>query len=230
MNLWGRMPHTMHVLLWPFVINELLIVGMSGKKQSFYDATEIASHMHKEGMYHLRPKIEGMDAFKNKQVAEIVFRPTFVYSYLLFAFLMQTSLKDILINRVHQAFIEQPDDPFIEAIAPVLDMSVPAHVVLMRSYMEQAHLRSVPLSLRLEAGTIILEYLQTLSDEEKGMDWHAKTIAATVELKVEGTKKILQKIVQEKKMGFIYKWPKDCRKAAEQALKGQGTQLISEKL
>lgn len=229
-SLWGTMPHSMHLLLWPFVVNELLLVGMSSKQQSFYDATEIASHMHKEGMFHLRMQLEEMDAFQKKEVAEIVFRPAFVYSYPLFAFLLQTSLRDILIEKVHQAFIEQPEDPFIEAIAPILDISVTSHLHLLRAYMEQAHMRSLPLPLKMEAGSIILEYLQTISDSEREQPWLVKTIEATVGMGVEGTRQVLERIVQEKKMGLLYKWPKECRKAAVQALKSLGNNLVSGKL
>lgn len=231
-NLWKKSLPQMHLMLWPFVINELLMIGMSLKKQSFYDATEIACQMPRDGMYHLRPQIEEMSAFKNKEVAETVFEPAFVYSYPLFAFLLQTSLRDVLSIKIHEALIEQPQDPYIDAIAPILNVSVPAHLAFLRMYMEKAHLEAMPLSVKLEAGAIILEYLQSLSDAERDQPWLAKSISSTVVLCVEGTKQFLQKIVQEKKMGILHKWPKDCRKAAAKALQNMGnqSQLISGKL
>ena len=63
-DLWNGMPNILHPLLWPYAVNELLMVGMAGEKKHFYELTEIVCHMHPEMMKNLRPHLETLDAFR----------------------------------------------------------------------------------------------------------------------------------------------------------------------
>lgn len=229
-ELWTRMPHTMHILLWPFVVAELLSVGMGDNRQSFYDATEISSHLHTTGMVRLKPVIEQMEVFKNRTLAPIVFRPAFIYSYRLFGFLLTTSIKNDLIGKILAALLEEPQDLFIEAIAPLIDLSRPEHVDLLKKYLESAHRESQPLELKLAAGQVVVEYLNNVSEEQKENPRLLKTIEATEALDVEGMDAALTSIVLDKKMGFIHTWPRACRKAAKKVLKETKKKNLSELL
>ncbi len=33
--LWCKMPFAMHLLLWPFVVNELLLIGVASDRETF---------------------------------------------------------------------------------------------------------------------------------------------------------------------------------------------------
>ena len=218
-ELCSKMPQTMHLLLWPFVVNELLVVGKKENRESFFQATEVASHMHSNGMKNICSQLEEMDAFQEQMVAQSIFSPSLLFSYKLFAFLIETSLGAILYEKIFSGLLAEPQDSLIEAVGPLLEIQNPLHLEFVRSYLQQAHLAEPPLTLKMAAGQLILEYLQNISEEEKELPWLKTTIAATAGLYVKDMGIMLSKIVKDKKMGILPAWPKNCRKAANEALK-----------
>lgn len=229
-HLWNKIPSTMHVLLWPYVVNELLVLGMGEQEEIFYKATEIASNMHADRMRKLIFQLEEMDAFQEKTVALNVFNPTYIFSYKLFAVLLETSLENIVAEIIYSGLQGKPQDPLFEAVGPLLEMNTSSHCVFIRSYLTQAHLKEPPLALKMAAGQIILNFLQNITEEEKELPWLHKTIAATSSLYVKGIQVMLHKIVKERKMGVIPTWPKNCRIAAETALKSLKRPSLAELL
>jgi hypothetical protein len=215
---WAKMPHSSHMLLWPFVVNELLVVGMEEKRDNFFEVLEIASHMHSDGMKSMRPQLEEMDGFNQTPLADICFRSSCIYSYRLYAFLFETSVGDQLAAKVLEAFQKEPQDKLMEAVAPLLELDKTHHLEFVYNYLLQAHQKEPPLSLRMAGGEIILEYLQNITDESRNSDFLETTILATSSFYTKGIKDMLEQIVKEKKAVVIPLWPKKCRKAAENAL------------
>jgi hypothetical protein len=217
--LWSKMPHAMHLLLWPSVVNELLTCGTNKNRETFFKVTKIASHIHIDRMHSLRLQLELMDVFKKRNVAECIFDPTYKFSYKLFAFLGKTSLGDIIVDKIFSELREKPQDQLFAAVGPLLDMEIPAHLEFVLAYLAHAHLEEPPLALKMAAGGIILEYLSNISEESKGLPWLEQTIGATAGLYVKGMKGMLNEIVNARKMGVLHAWPKPCRAAAATALK-----------
>ncbi|MFT5730754.1 MAG: hypothetical protein ACI8PB_004943 [Desulforhopalus sp.] len=216
---WAKMPHASHMLLWPFVVNELLVVGMEEKRDSFFEVLEIASHMHGDGMKSMKPQLEEMDGFNQTSLADICFRSSCIYSYRLYAFLFETSIGDQLTEKVLEAFRKEPQDKLMEAVAPLLELDKTHHLEFVYNYLLEAHQKEPPLSLRMAGGEIILEYLQNITDEKRGSDFLETTILATSSFYTKGIKDMLEQIVKAKKAIVVPLWPKKCRKAAENALK-----------
>jgi len=229
-ELCSKMVPAMHLLLWPFVVNELLVVGTGESKEIFLKATDLASQMHSNGMKNTCSQLEEMDAFQDEIVAESVFSPSLIYSYKLFAFLIETSLKEILSEKVFSGLLAEPQDPLFEAVSPFLEIMNPDHLEFVRSYLSQAHLAEPPLALKMAAGHLILEYLQNISEEEKELPWLPKTIAATARLNAKDMQGLLYEIVKDKKMGIFPTWPNNCRRAANEVLKAQKRQSLAELL
>ena len=229
-QLWSKISSTMHVLLWPFVVNELLVSGMGESEEIFYKATEIASSLHADRMRKLIFQLEDMDAFQKKTVALTVFNPTYIFSYKLFDFLFETSVENIVVEIVFSGLQEKPQDLLFEAVGPLLEMSKPSHFAFVRSYLTQAHLKEPPLALKMAAGQLILDFLQNITEEQKELPWLNKTIEATSKLYVKGMRVMLHKIVKDRKMGVIPTWPKSCRIAAEVALKSLKRPSLAELL
>ena len=225
---WAKMPHASHMLLWPFVVNELLVVGMEEKRDSFFEVLEIASHMHNGGMKSMRPQLEEMDGFNQTPIADICFRSSCIYSYRLYAFLFETSLGDQLAEKVLEAFQKEPQDKLMEAVAPLLELDKTHHLEFVNNYLLQAHQKEPPLSLRMAGGEIILEYLQNITEESRNSDFLETTILATSSFYTKGIKDMLEQIVKAKKAVVIPLWPKKCRKAAENALKSLKRVSVSE--
>ena len=107
----------------------------------------------------------------------------------------------------------------VAAVGPFLEITNVSHFNFLQSYLIQAHLEELPLTLKMAAGIIILEFLQNISEEEKQLPWLPKTIAAMAEFYLKDMECMLNKIVKEKKMGILPIWPKNCREAAIDVLK-----------
>ena len=225
---WAKMPHASHMLLWPFAVNELLVVGMEEKRESFFEVLEIASHMHSDGMKSMKSQLEEMDGFNQTPLAEICFRSSCIYSYRLYAFLFETSLGNLLPEKVLDAFQKEPQDALMAAVAPLLELNRKHHLEFLYNYLLQAHQKEPPLSLKMAAGEIILEYLQNITDEGKNSEFLETTILATSLFYTKGIKNMLEQIIKEKRAVVIPLWPKKCRKAAESALKSLKRVSVSE--
>ena len=229
-DLWGRVPAAMQIVVWPFLVNELLVVGRGDNKEIFHKAMEIAAQLHAERMAKMCFQLEEMDAFREKKVAATAFEPTAVFSYKLFAVLFDTTLVDTLSAIVFATLREKPQDALFAAVGPLVDLTRPEHWAFFRSYLMQAHFKEPPLALKMAAGQIILEFLQNISEEEKALPWVQHTIVATSGLSVKGMKEMLHKISKEKKMGVLPTWPRNCRIAAETTLKSMRRPSLSELL
>ena len=227
-ELWAKMPRASHLLLWPFVVNELLVVGMEEKRESFFEVLEIASHVHSDGMKSMTPQLEAMDAFNQTPLAEICFRSSCIYSYRLYAFLFDTTLGDALSAKVLETFKKEPQDKLMDAVAPLLELEKAHHLEFLHNYLLLAHQKDPPLSLRMAGGEIILEYLQNITEEGKKSEFLEKTILATSLFYTRGIKDMLEQIIKAKKVVVVPLWPKQCRKAAESALKSLKRVSVSE--
>jgi hypothetical protein len=225
---WAKMPHASHLMLWPFVVNELLVVGIEENRESFFEVLEIASHMHSDGMKSMKPQLEEMDGFNQTAIAEICFRSSCIYSYPLYAFLFETSLGDALSEKVLEAFKKEPQDQLMEAVAPLLVLENAHHLEFLNNYLLQAHQKEPPLSLKMAGGEIILEYLQNITDEERDNEFLEATILATSSFYTKGIKDMLEGIISQKKALVVPVWPKKSRKAAESALKALKRVSVSE--
>lgn len=229
-ELWSHVPATMQVSLWPFLVNELLVVGEGEKRGIFLKATEFASQLHIDRMRKLCFQLEEMDAFLEKKVAVNIFNPKYVFSYKLFAFLFETSLDAIVAGIIMPGLRDAPQDSLFAAVGPLLDITKPAHFGFFRAYLTHAHLKEPPLAVKMAAGQLILEFLQNITEDEKELPWLQKTIAATAGLYVQGMPEMLGKIVKERKMGLLPTWPRTCRIAAETTLKSFKRPSLSELL
>lgn len=227
-ELWAKMPHASHLLLWPFVVNELLVVGMDEQRERFFEVLEIASHMHSNGMKSMKHQLEEMDGFNQTPLAETIFRPSYIYSYPLYAFLFETSVGDALAVNVLEAFKKEPQDKLMKAVAPILELETPHHLEFLYNYLLQAHQKEPPLSLKMAGGDIILEYLQNINDEQRDSEFLEATILATSLFYTKGVKDMLEKIISDRKAVVIPVWPKGCRRAAETALKALKRVSVSE--
>ena len=226
-DLWSKLPYTLHVKVWPFAVNELLAVGICENNLTFCKLLEIVSHFPLNRMRTLRSQLEELDTFREKNLAPAIFRPSYLYSYLFFSFLLETSLGEAIAERVLQELQNDPQDKFIAVVAPMLQISDPHHLEFIHLYLAQVKTHSPPLTLKMAAGEIILAYLENINEEQKEQSWLPKTIQAMADLQVRGAVDILGRITTEKKMGLVPVWPKSCRMAAEYVLEKMSNRQLS---
>ncbi len=209
----------MQTLIWPIVVNELLLIGRGVDQNLFTELMMIAVRVSTEEMKELWPALEAMDTFQEKKIATDIFDPDAKIAFPLFSFLFETSLKKHISARVLSSLMEKPPDWLLEAVAPLLQLTIPQHLKFLQAYLLVAPQKKFSLNMRVAAGTIVAHHLPEISEQQKNEAWVVKTILATPEIQVEQIRSVLERIVEEKRMVVIPKWPNACRRAATEALK-----------
>jgi hypothetical protein len=104
-------------------------------------------------------------------------------------------------------------------VAPLLQPLIPNHMKFLQAYLFMARkANEVPSGMLAMAGNLVVQHLPEVTDEQKGEPWVVKTILAMPEMQVEQTRTVLNKIITEKKVMLMPKWPSACRKAANEAM------------
>jgi len=218
-DLWPKLSVKKQLLVWPHVVHELLLVGADNQLQdTFFSATGIASHQPLVVMQGCQNMLEGMPVWRDRTLAETVFRASYIYSYPLFSFLLSTSIRDSLAEKVIAQLKDEPQDEFIAAVVPFLRSTRHEHVSFVQNYLRYAIQDDFPPVVKSAAGRIIVYGLQELSDLNKKKPWVVDAILKMAELRVEDTRDMLEKIRSDKRIGLLPLWPKECRRAAEIAL------------
>lgn len=206
-------------LLWTTIINELLAVGRTAEEGPvFAELARQAASIPSQAMRNQSLQLEGIDTIKERKVATNIFDPEIKAAYPIYAILLETSLRTPIASRVLDGLKATPSDWLIAALAPLLDPSQPRHLQFLHAYLHVAHLPRFPVTLQVTAGKLVVERLPGLEEATRSEPWVAKTIEATSQLHVEGTRELLERVISEKKMVVVPKWPSPCRQAASLAL------------
>ena len=206
-------------LLWTTLVGELLAVGRSSEQRQLFEVlARIAATVPAQAMNDQTARLEELEAIKNKKIASDIFNPQLTAAYPLYGALLGTSLRTAVATRLLAAFKSQPPEWFIGALAPLLDPLQQKHLHLLTAYLHMARQSHLPLSLLVMAGKLVVERLPLLEEAAREEAWVARTIEATPQMQVEGTRELLEKILAEKRLMVVPKWPSACRQAATQAL------------
>ncbi|MDJ0623805.1 MAG: hypothetical protein QNJ17_12625 [Desulfocapsaceae bacterium] len=206
-------------ILWPHIVNELLVVGSSKDKIAFHQLSQVAARHSYDEMIAALPQLQALESFADNKVASDIFHAVSPSCYPLFAFLLKTELERYIGERVLGGLRRNPRDWLIKAIAPILDLNIQEHKLFLYSYLRQApQSKNVSVALKKIAAKIISDALAAMSQERRTEQWVETTIGALAELPGERTMQVLQQIAGGKKMLFIPDWPAACRHAAQNAL------------
>lgn len=214
------------ILLWPILVNELLATGRAVDRQVFDELVTMAAGLPGTEMKKRWPELETMDCFQEKKIAEDIFAPGLKVAFPLFPFLLETSLKEQIGAGILKSVMANPSDWLIKAVAPLLRAEIPQHIKFLQSYLLSTQQAYFPIKLRVAAGTLVVQHLPEISEQERREAWVVGTIQAMPELQVEETREILVRITEEKLMVIVPKWPTACRRAASEALKNLRRNLL----
>lgn len=218
LELWNALPATLHMHLWPYAADELLLSGMAGAKRDFYQLAECVGTMPMEVMNRQRSLLERQPAFSGHQLAPRVFCPAYTSTYRFFSFLLDTSLQAHIAASVIAELRRNPQDELIAAVIFLLRPEEEAHVRFLANYLRHAHGEAFPDILAVAAARLMVESLPQLDEKSKEEPWLERTISAMAVWHGEGTIKMLEKIVEERRFAIMPAWNKSCRRAAEIAL------------
>lgn len=214
-----KVPLATQALIWPVIVNEVLAGGRAIDQKLFDDLVVTASRLTGSEMKDRWPDLETMECFQEKKIAPDIFDPEIKSVFPLYSFLLETSMKKQIGARVLAGLMADPPDWLIEAVAPLLQLAIPQHMKFLQTYLLFAHQKDFAVGIRVAAGTLVAHHLQEITDQQKNEAWVAKTILATPQMQVEETRSLLERIIEEKRMVVMPKWPNACRRAAAEALK-----------
>lgn len=218
LELWNALPPTLHMHLWPYAADELLLFGMAGAKRDFYQLSECVGITPMEVMNRQRSLLERQPAFCGQRLAPRVFCPAYTSTYRFFAFLLDTSLQVQIAAAVINELRRNPQDELIAVVIFLLHPEEEAHVRFLANYLRHAHGEVFPEGLTVAAARLMAELLPQLDEKSKEEPWLERTISAMAIWHSEDTIKVLEKIVEERRFALIPAWNKRCRHAAEIAL------------
>ncbi|MGB3222352.1 MAG: hypothetical protein WBB23_06075 [Desulforhopalus sp.] len=204
--------------LWPILINEILASGRSIDRRIFSELVLIAAGLSGSEMKERWPELEALDCFQEKKIAADIFDPKLKNAFPLYAFLLETTLKRQIGARILSRLTESPPDWLIEAVAPLIQLSLPQHSKFLQIYLLVAQQKNLTVNIRVAAGTLTVQQLPEISEQQMNEAWVVRTIQATPKMQVVETRKLLEHIIGEKRLYIIPKWPNACRKSAIVAL------------
>ncbi len=206
-------------ILWPYVVNEILVSGSNVDLQSYQYLCQFAANLPPGEMLAALPQLQLMESFQDNVIAPDIFNAVPRRCYPFFAFLYKTEIASYIGERVLGGLRRNPPDWLIKAIAPLLDLANQEHKVFLYSYLRQAAQKAMPKALLTVAAKIIATSLPELPVEKREESWVENTIKSLAQLQTAETRALLNQIAREKKLLFIPEWPNECRKAAELALR-----------
>jgi len=205
-------------LLWPHLVNELLVVGSTRDKIIYHNLCQTAARVPLEQMTAALPQLQSLEAFQETKIASDIFHAVSPSCFPLFAFLLKTDVERYISERILGGLRRTPRDWLIKGVVPLLDMGQQEHKLFLYSYLRQASQKTLSGSLKKITAKIITDNLPLLSPERRSEPWVEGTIAALSQLPADKSTQLLKQIAGGKKLLFIPDWPAACRSAAEKAL------------
>ena len=205
-------------ILWPYIVNEILVCGSSSDQQSYQYLCKVAANVPPAEMLAALPQLQLMEAYQDNTIAPDIFNAVPRVCYPFFAFLYKTEIASFVGERILGGFRRNPPDWMIQAMVPLLDLTNQEHKVFLYSYLRQATQKTIPTALKSVAAKIIVSALGDLPQEKRAESWVQNSIEALANLKTSESLALLNQIATHKKLLFIPEWPVECRKAAEVAL------------
>lgn len=218
LDLWHALPPALHMHLWPYAADELLLTGMAGAKRDFYELSDCVGTMPMEVMNRQRSLIERQPAFSKRQLAPRVFCPAYTSTYRFFAFLLDTSLRVRITASVIAELRRTPQDELIAAVIFLLRPEEEDHVRFLADYLRYAPNETFPESVTAAAAQLMVDLLPQLDEKSREEPWLEKTIVSMAIWHGKDTIKVLETIVEERRFAIVPAWNRSCRRAAEIAL------------
>jgi hypothetical protein len=201
-------------LIWPYVVNEILLVGRGADKESYEALCRFAAQRPAPEIKKGMEALGRMEAFQNKMVAEDIFLTLPVESYRLFLILLHTDLAPLISTRIIEGLTHNPPDWLTKAMAPALDGDRQAHREFLRKYLHAAHQGQIPDDLLKQSADLLVEALRELPPERRTDPWVTESINAFASLKTKESLSFMKEIATAKKLLLLPQWPAPCRKAA----------------
>lgn len=206
------------VLLWPYMVNEILIEGPSRDPKLFHHLCLQAARLPIPHMRKQLPLLRTLEACSKKRISANIFSPPPAELHALFRLLLGTTDAKYLYERLINGLRQKAFCWLDEAVAPLLDHMHPVHRQFISQLLQQDDPLNPSPSLKKIGAGIIIESLPRIPEEQRMEEWIPVSIAALAKAKNPGAPKMLNGILKEKNFLVIPEWPGPARKAARETL------------
>ncbi len=204
---------------WPHVVNELLI-GLDGPDAAAAPALrQVAASLTEEEMRKALPRLEALEAMRERVCARQLFEAADVGLWPLFALLLGTPLADLIGPSALELARGLPSAwPGAPAL-PLLREYSPRHRPFLARLLREAGAGASSPELLEAAGRILVDGLRSLPPDRRGDAWLPGAIRALAILPAPGASELLTEIIRRRRLLFLRVWPAPCREAAALALR-----------
>jgi hypothetical protein len=207
------------IVLWPFLINELLIEGMETEPDVFKELCVVAGSLPEEDMHAAIPCLKRLDALAERKIAANIFLSSFSELRFLFILLLESSQAVYFCKKLINGLREHSFSWLDKAVLPLLEGSSEADQQFIVNLLQQENPAHPGPALKKEGAAIIVERLPKLPLEQRKEQWIAESIAVLSRVRVLAAYSLLVEIARGKQFLLIAKWPRPVRVAALKALK-----------
>jgi len=206
------------VLLWPHVVNEILVSGKRPDAKAFLELCEVAVGLPPEAMAQRLPRLQSLGALRDKHIAPDIFEPPPKQLFPVFAQILSTSQAAFVAERLVRGIRRAPPGWIGEAVVPLIDRFHPKYRRFMIELLQKSDNQKPSAALTENAGRIIAELLPTLPPKRRREPWVTGTIRSVSRLPVADAQELLHGILTDRHLLVFHDWPGACREAAREAL------------
>lgn len=205
--------------LWPWIVNEMLASGFTKNLNTFVQLAKKVSALPPSEMIRHKDTLEELDCCQEKHFNENLLLPDKKELFILFSFLLTTSLKEKLGTIFCSVLQEHPPEKVASGVFPMLQMDNPEHFKYLQLYLANINIQPLPLQFKEYTGNLLLTHIPALPEQSREEGWVIDSIRLCSQMYVPGIQEMLEKIANEVKMLLIHGWPTKCRTAAQETLK-----------
>ena len=201
-------------LLWPFLVNEILLEGKHKDAVAFADACRLAGALEDQAMQARLPRLESLAALREGRCARGAFTPPPRELDRVLALVLGSVHADCVGECLLDGLRQQPPNWLAEAVVPLIRRYEPKHRHFMIEALRMADDQEPGKALLESAGRLVGENLPGLTFHDGSEPWLPNTLRSLATLNVPGGAAQLQRIVDQRRWFVWPAWPKTCRRAA----------------
>ena len=205
-------------LLWPFLVNEILLEGRRHDTGALLEVCARAASLDENTMQSRLPRLESLSALRERRCARDAFTPPPQELYGVFSLILNSTHADFVGERLLDGMRHHPPNWLAEAVVPFLRRYQPKYRRFMIEVLKMRDDEEPNKSLLEAAGRVAADHLPALTFRNADQEWVPRTLRAMAALRVPGGQAILRNIVDQRRWFIIHAWPEPCRHAARDTL------------
>ncbi len=205
-------------LLWPFLVNEMLLEGSADQGEAFGEIASLAAGIDQAAMQEGLETLQNFPSLKNRTCSRNILANASPGLFQILAKLLDWPPGIFLGPPILAGLCRKPPNWLCAGALPLLSDFKPEHRKFLVRMLEQAHSNEPTKKLVETAGRVVAGHLPGLPRERRNEPWVPTAVGMVVRLRMVGSRRFLKDVLQSKRFLVIPEWPKECRQAAAETL------------